>query len=260
MKMTQEIIYWIEDEECSISLPSPSQEILNGINWGCYTELFTPAFWVSQFLMETHFNKDDTQHICNGDLKEEIVFCLLGGFGITAELATAAFEQCKRLGLIEKLETDHFVWQSVLDTPVIINGRRKHYRYPKQKSVYLSEAMKHLRNNNIDFLAGKELRDELLKIKGIGAKTAGWITRNYSNSDDVAIIDIHIFRAGVICGIFEKSQRVERDYFDMENRFLIFCNNVGVKPSKFDCFLWDQMRLFGKIGVDCYKDVVSRSW
>ncbi|ACY52464.1 8-oxoguanine DNA glycosylase [Vibrio parahaemolyticus] len=256
--MNQTVTYWFENQQYSLDLPGPSQEILNGISWGCYTKLFTPAFWISQFHMEAHFNKDEVHQLCRGDLKEEIVFCMLGGFGVTAELATAAFEQCRNSKLIERLETDQFAWQAVLETPVFINEKPKRYRYPKQKAIYLSEAMKYLRSSDVALLEGKTLRDELLNIKGIGAKTAGWIARNYSDADDVAIIDIHILRAGVICGIFDKSHKVERDYFDMEKRFLDFCNSTGVKPSSFDCFLWDQMRLFGKTAVDCYKDTMAQ--
>ena len=42
------------------------------------------------------------------------------------------------------------------------------------------------------------LREFLLQLHGIGYKTASWIVRNFTGSDDVAIVDIHLRRAGVI--------------------------------------------------------------
>lgn len=255
--MYQTVTYWLGGEQHSVALPAPSQELINGIKWGCCTELFTPAFWVSQFLMEPNSSSVQPNKLCKGDLKEEVVFCMLGGFGITAELATAAFEMCKNHGLIEQLETSETKWREVLEAPITINGKDKRYRYPKQKATYISGAMSYLQNRHIESLTGKELRNNLLNIRGIGAKTAGWIARNYSDADDVAIIDIHILRAGVIFGLFSKQHKVEKDYFDMEQLFIDFCVNAGVKPSSFDCFLWDQMRLYGHTALKCYKETIA---
>ncbi|MDZ3993341.1 hypothetical protein PspTeo4_24872 [Pseudomonas sp. Teo4] len=44
--------------------------------------------------------------------------------------------------------------------------------------------------------SGRALRDWLLELPGIGYKTASWVARNWLDADDVAILDIHILRAG----------------------------------------------------------------
>src|SRR5690606_8983068 len=86
------------------------------------------------------------------------------------------------------------------------------------------------------------LRKWLLSIDGIGPKTASWITRNYLDSERVAIIDIHIFRACVVMGLFPVGLDIQKDYFKLEEIFLLFCDRLGVQPSKMDALMWLQMK------------------
>ena len=51
------------------------------------------------------------------------------------------------------------------------------------------------------------LRDWLLAIPGIGPKTASWIVRNRTGSSAVAIIDVHILRAGTSAGSVQATAR-----------------------------------------------------
>ena len=94
---------------------------------------------------------------------------------------------------------------------------------------------------------GRVLRDWLLRIKGIGLKTASWIVRNWLDSDDVAILDIHIFRAGLLAGFFNGADSVERDYIRMENRFLAFAHALGARASILDAIIWWQMKQAGSL-------------
>ncbi|QSV13781.1 8-oxoguanine DNA glycosylase [Photobacterium ganghwense] len=253
--MNQILTYWVDDQEFSVEIPNASKEVVKGVHWGDHCKLFTPAFWFSQFIMNSHFEENTKPYSSKGNLNEEIVFCMLGGFGVTVELATSAFNACKSSGLIEMLETDEETWLRVLSEPLMVNKRQQRYRYPVQKARYLANAMSYIRSNDLSNASGRQLRDKLLNIKGIGAKTAGWIARNHTDTDEVAILDIHILRAGVICGLFNDSQKVEKDYFEMESSFIEFCQKLGVSPASFDCFLWDQMRLFGKVALDTYKEI-----
>lgn len=84
----------------------------------------------------------------------------------------------------------------------------------------------------------KRFRDDLMRIPGIGPKTASWITRNWLGSDDVAILDIHIIRAGLLIGLFDRGQTVPRDYSAMEERFLSFARALNVRPSLLDAVMW----------------------
>ncbi len=92
-----------------------------------------------------------------------------------------------------------------------------------------------------------EFRRWLLQLGGIGPKTASWITRNWLRSDRVAIIDIHIQRAGLLMGLYNLKQSPAKEYFDMEDRFLAFANCLGVKASILDALIWRRMKDAGSL-------------
>ncbi|MGK7863061.1 hypothetical protein [Falsiroseomonas sp. E2-1-a4] len=66
-----------------------------------------------------------------------------------------------------------------------------------------------------------------MRLNGIGPTTASWIARNWLGAASVAILDIHVIRAGQLIGLFEQEVRLPRDYFGMERRFLDFAEAVG---------------------------------
>jgi thermostable 8-oxoguanine DNA glycosylase len=92
----------------------------------------------------------------------------------------------------------------------------------------------------------RRFRDDMMRIPGIGPKTASWITRNWLGSDEVAILDIHIIRAGILIGLFDRRQTVPRDYDFMEARFLAFATALNVRPSLLDAVMWREMRELGR--------------
>src|ERR1700743_4025168 len=77
-------------------IPSEEQELLPGVKWGDCAQLYTPAFWKVQYL--SYMQRLEPRQIYKlGDtILEEIVVCLLGGFGMPAEVGLAAFERLKR--------------------------------------------------------------------------------------------------------------------------------------------------------------------
>lgn len=257
--MSQQVLYWYDGKEYCRSLPDAKETVMPGVVWGEFTNLFTPAYWLSQFWMNGYDNIDNSKP-CDkyGNLVDETVFCLLGGHGISAELATSVFWGCKESGLIDNMEDSEEVWLRNLSQKYMVNGRLVSYRFPKQKAKYISGAMPKLKDIAPD-LKGRELRDKLLKIKGIGPKTAGWIVRNCYNCDDVAIIDIHIQRAGQLCGFFNPSWTPEKHYSKMEEAFLQFCVSLYVKPSLFDYLIWDQMRKIGALALASVRQAASVS-
>lgn len=248
--MSQALHYWVGDAEIQRDMPDADADVIPGVQWGEPCALFTPAYWLSQLWMSGLDQKSRSPYQAYGTLSEELVFCMLGGYGITAELATAAFKACHEARLISHLETSVDKWTAQLQQPLMVNGRQQKYRYPKQKARFIAGAMAHLQNNPLAGFGGRELRDELLKINGVGPKTAGWVARNYLDTDEIAILDIHLVRAGLLCGIFTPSQRVERDYFEMEARFIDFCNALTARPAVLDCLIWDQMRAYGRLALD----------
>ena len=251
--MSQLVAYWLADELVTRELPDASDAVMPGIAWGEFSNLFTPAYWVSQLWMAGLENQETSPYQAQGSLAEELTFCMLGGFGITAELATAAFHTCKATGLLNQLNVSAKDWTEVLREPMALDGKMVKYRYPNQKAIYLAEAMDFLRRGAADVSSGRALRDSLLTIRGVGPKTAGWVARNFLDSDDVAILDIHIIRAGQLCDLYTPQQKVEREYFEMEARYIEFCHGLSVRPAVIDCLIWDQMRTLGDVPLDALR-------
>ena len=70
------------------------------------------------------------------------------------------------------------------------------------------------------------------------------------SSDSVAIIDIHIYRAGLLMGLYHSSETPAKHYFKMERRFLEFANAIGVRASILDALIWRQMKDAGNMALD----------
>lgn len=241
---------WSRIQQVINSLPSPSEELLEGVQWGSYDVLYTPAFWKMQYHI-ANFSDGRTSHRLGNNIIEEVVACILGGFGLPAEMGLMAFTRLRERKLI-KHDTDYQVIYEALREPFNVkSGKHATYRFYKQKSKYIWEFLKRGDLNAIPLEDDLQLRNWLLTIKGIGPKTASWITRNWLNSERVAILDIHLIRAGIIAGIFQKDSDVSKSYFELENKFLSFCQALDVKPSNMDALIWVQMKKSNRIALGC---------
>lgn len=112
-----------------------------------------------------------------------------------------------------------------------VGGRFVRYRFAKQKARYLAAALQKLSTEHPPLSSGRALRDWLLDVPGIGYKTASWVARNWLDADDVAILDIHILRAGLLGKFFESNLTVERHYLQLEEQFIRFSKGLGVRAS-----------------------------
>lgn len=240
----------IEGQVEQREMPEASQELLPGVLWGDPWILFTPAYWLAHAWMHRADHATSSRYSTRQDLIHELGFCMLGGFGITAELASAAFARCKDAGLFERLETRVEVWIDQLSEHLLVNERLVKYRYPKQKAKYLAAAMSYARGHRFQLDSPLGLRSQLLEIDGVGYKTASWVVRNVLDSDDVAILDIHLIRAGRLCGLYSKQDNVQHDYLNMEERFLSFSRALQLRPAILDCLIWDEMRAAGSLPID----------
>lgn len=220
----------INNQICSI--PTPNADFMPGIKWGNYGKLFTPAYWKVQYLMYNENEKFDIDYRLKENIFEEVVACLLGGFGLKSEIGLAAFQRLTMKNQIKRGVELIDVLNS-LKEPFVNNGKNIHYRFPNQKAKYISEFLNRKDLDYIPLNDDIELRDWLLSIKGIGPKTAAWITRNFLNSEK-AIIDIHIYR--LIMGLYTKYYEVQKDYVKLEKIFLQFCKELDVQPSKMHLF------------------------
>jgi N-glycosylase/DNA lyase len=139
--------------------------------------------------------------------------------------------------------------RALLREPVLVGGKPKRYRFPNQRAARLTEALRIVEESPPCPDDPLRFRRDLMTIPGIGPKTASWITRNWLGCDQVAILDIHIIRAGLIIGLFGMHQKVERDYEAMEVRFLAFAKAIDVRPSLLDAVMWRSMRKLRRTSV-----------
>lgn len=58
----------------------------------------------------------------------------------------------------------------------------------------------------------------------------------------MAILDIHIYRAGLLGGFFNDHMTIEKHYLDLESQFIALANSMGVKPSELDALMWYEMQ------------------
>lgn len=222
-------------------LPPATQALpIDGMCWGLAEEICSPAYWAAQAWM---WEVEAPDHFRLGrSLEEELIACLLGGYGIPAEVGLAAYD---RLRVVhsenpDRLLCDEEVLQLLLE-PLTVKGRPVRYRFANQKATYLAASLRKMRFIDQN-AADRQLRDSLTTLPGVGLKTASWVVRNWRGSDCVSILDIHILRAGRILNIFPEAWSVERHYQQLEDAFLRFARAIGVKASILDSVMWMNMR------------------
>lgn len=224
-------------------LPSSETFVLPGVLWGAFDEVFTPAFWAGQAWIHAPTGRFERYRL-GKTLREEVAACLLGGHGVIGEVGVAAFERLREAGLLQG-EPSPALLEEALSVPLVLGSRTVRYRFARQKASYLAEALP-----RVDALPagtlGRALRDALCGFRGVGPKTASWIARNWSDADDVAILDIHVCRACERAGVFVAGADPARDYYGLEARFLAFAGAIGVRPSVLDNLIWNAMRRLGR--------------
>jgi N-glycosylase/DNA lyase len=210
--------------------------------WGQVHELGTAAYWTEQ----TRRRQTPTDFALGKTLAEEIAACLLGGYGIPAAVGLAAFREVREKGLLDGAPSAAQV-EAVLAIPIRVPGRASlvRYRFARQRSQRLAAALEVLDASTPpdDSL---ELRAWLMRLPGIGPKTASWIVRNHHACDQVAIIDIHVHRAGIAAGFFSSAWRLPRDYAIFEDAFCQVAAVAGVSAASLDACIWDQMQRLGR--------------
>lgn len=222
-----------------LDLPSPEAQVLPGVKWGALDAFPTPAYWAYQVLAR-RISGSCIRYRLGETLAEEVGACLLGGHGIPANVGVAAFKKIRCMGAFARETTEDELFRE-LSTPLDVDGRVIRYRFARQKAGYLAAALSRLSKEDPPDSTGRELRDWLLVLPGIGYKTASWIARNWLDADDVAILDIHILRAGALAGFFKPGLTVERDYLCLEEQFLNFSRALGVRASELDAVIWLEM-------------------
>lgn len=215
------------------------------IDWEEAGQLYTKDYWAVQYRLDDSFYPSSRLGSC---LKEEVVACLLGGYGMKAEMGLWAFHRLKNMQLINR-RTARGTLEEAIAQPFWVNGRELRYRFPGQKASYIYDFLQRNDIREMEMLSGSELRERLLTVRGVGPKTASWIARNYSECEDVAIVDIHIYRAGRLAGFISPEWDIRKDYYKIEESFLSFCKSIDAIPSRMDSIIWNQMKESGRRAI-----------
>jgi N-glycosylase/DNA lyase len=193
-------------------------------------------------------------------LRHELVFCLLGGHGVTYELALSATDVVMSLSPFEAVWSGSELTAALareLSTPQFDprckDGTFRRYRYPNRKAQLLGEARdwvlmtggleEGLRAIECEY----ERREWLCGCPGMGPKSASWLLRNTGYANRLAILDVHILRAMDQAGRLP-DMLLPRDYAPVESRFVEWCDELGAPVDGLDLFLWEWQR--GDIGAD----------
>lgn len=188
------------------------------------------------------------------NVEDELLFCLLGGHGVTFELARSAATVLRPLNVFGgewetavlevairgELETAQF-------EPPRQDGAPRRYRYPRRKARLIAQAAewvdgcRPLAEGLVALDDEAARRDLLCNCPGVGLKTASWLLRNLGLGQELAVIDIHVLRALGATGRITEA-RLPRDYRAVERCFLAWCDELKAPPAAFDLMLWEWQR------------------
>ncbi|MGO9791649.1 MAG: hypothetical protein ACLP8S_19745 [Solirubrobacteraceae bacterium] len=223
-------------------------------DWGEHFELGSAAFWIDQ----TRQHVQPTDLGLGRTLREEVAACILGGYGLPAQVGLAAFRAVVQSGLLDagRLPTAAELELVLLQPLHIGRAAAVHYRFPRQRAIRLTAALRYLELQQLPS-EPHSIRRWLLECPGIGPKTAAWIIRNRRLGGDVAIVDVHIRRAGLVAGFFLPSWRLPRDYEWFENAFCAVASLGAVEPAALDACIWDICQSLGSARRLLLGDVVA---
>jgi thermostable 8-oxoguanine DNA glycosylase len=210
------------------------------VSWGLPWQAGTAAYWVraTEFVCSTRMVTDD-RHRLGVDLRQEVAACILGGWGMPFEIGLAAFRAVADELLQPGQPTPPRVAiLEILSRQFKVKGKTRRYRFPQQRADRLVGALDFLERTFPRPSDAREIRDWLTQAPGVGLKTASWVVRNHWDSDEVAIVDVHILRAGITAGIFDSGWSPERNYKQLETLFLAWAREGGVRASDLDAVVW----------------------
>lgn len=189
------------------------------------------------------------------EVHEELLFCLLGGFGISYELGKSAAGIIQGMRPFSTDWSDRDLFREIIRTlslaqfePPRTNGSLRRYRFPNQKATAIVQARQWVLSNDplherLRMLPSpKDRRELLIGCPGVGYKTASWVLRNTGLGNDLAILDVHVMRALADAKRISREARIPQDYETVEVAFLNWCEELDAPSAAFDLFLWHWQR------------------
>lgn len=241
MAKKQTMYTLLSGETYTRDMPASNALLRSGIAWGRFDELFTAAYWCGQ-TWQAGLQGVYRDITLGRTLAEETAACLLGGYGMPAEIGLAAYRRLRDRGMLTAAASAADIERHLAE-PFIVAGRTVRYRFPRQKASYLEGCLAALSELHEEEMDDVGLREALVQMPGIGRKTASWIVRNRRNSSAVAVLDVHVLRAGQLLGLFGVNETPQRHYLSLEERFIDLASELDVPAWLLDAVMWQHMRL-----------------
>ncbi|MBN9139251.1 MAG: hypothetical protein J0H23_00330 [Micrococcales bacterium] len=206
------------------------------VSWGESWEHGTAAYWLEATRRAARV-ADPNRHRLTDSLHDEVALCMLGGFGMPYELALAAYTAVHQQVLLGDPTPAESAIEAVLLEPVRVGNATRRYRFPHQRARRLAGALRHLHASPAP-TDPLEAREWLTSAPGIGPKTASWIVRNRWPDAPVAILDVHVLRAGARATVFPEDARISTAYRQLEALFVAWAAVEEVRPADLDATIW----------------------
>ncbi len=124
----------------------------------------------------------------------------------------------------------------------------KGVRFPNNKTKYIMRARDIFLQNGaikikekIDVLNVDSTRHWLVRnVTGIGFKEASHFLRNIGLGKELAILDVHILRSMVACGLIKSVPLSisEKTYLRLEDRLRTFSKKISIPMDELDLLFW----------------------
>lgn len=223
----------------TVTVASLDREIQDA--WMACADLFTAAVTPSAQPSEASFQR-------------ELLFCLLGGFGVAFDMACSAAKVIDRLDpfaphwsrtdLADRVERE---LRRPQFEPRRMSGELRRYRFPSRKAQIVARSCEWVRETGPVLPRLMQTENEyqrrafLEQCPGVGPKTGSWVLRNLGLASALAILDVHVVRALEASGRVRNTS-LPRDYWAVEQAFLTWCSELDALPAAFDLFLWEWQR------------------
>jgi N-glycosylase/DNA lyase len=123
-------------------------------------------------------------------------------------------------------------------------------RFKNQKAGFLIEARRRflspgrgLKNKIREPVQNREMREWLVKnVKGLGYKEASHFLRNVGMGENLAILDRHILKNLLLCGVVDEIPRslTRKRYLEIEKKMLDFSQEIGIPMEELDLLFWSR--------------------
>ncbi len=123
-------------------------------------------------------------------------------------------------------------------------------RFKNQKAGFLIEARRRflapgqgLKKKIREPLKNTELREWLVEnVKGLGYKEASHFLRNVGMGEGLAILDRHILKNLLLCGVIDEIPRslTRKRYLEIEKKMLDFSREIGIPVEELDLLFWSR--------------------